>query len=216
MDESNTGQRSELKNMAIVSPAAAAEPAGAHPPGGSWRNYVRRVAEGDQAALATLYDESSTVVYSLAYRMLGSVAEAEEVTLEVYMQVWRSAARFDERKGTVFTWLVMLGRSRAIDRLRSLGRQRRSEEPLDGNLSVRADGDSPERASWLNQRRDKVRKAMAELSPEQREAIELAFFQGLSHGELAETLAQPLGTIKTRIRLGMIKLRQLLGSEALL
>jgi RNA polymerase sigma-70 factor, ECF subfamily len=147
---------------------------------------------------------------------LGSVAEAEEVTLEVYMQVWRSAARFDERKGTVFTWLVMLGRSRAIDRLRSLGRQRRSEEPLDGNLSVRADGDSPERASWLNQRRDKVRKAMAELSPEQREAIELAFFQGLSHGELAETLAQPLGTIKTRIRLGMIKLRQLLGSEALL
>jgi RNA polymerase sigma-70 factor (ECF subfamily) len=147
-------------------------------------------------------------------RMLGDPAEAEEVTLEVYMQVWRSAASFDAKRGTVFTWLVMLTRSRAIDRLRSARTRRRAEEPIQETNEFPDPGHSPECATWISERRSKVQAAVNALPPDQRQAIELAFFDGLSHGELAERLGQPVGTVKTRIRLGMIKLRQALGPEA--
>ena len=175
-----------------------------------WRQYVAGVSAGDPEALAKLYDESSSLVYALALRILGDAADAEEVTLDVYTQVWRTAASFDAGRGTTAAWLVTLARSRALDRLRSSGARKQKEEPIDTSAEARSEGALPEEACIMSQQRQIVRKALAELGPEQRQAIELAFYSGLSHRELAERLGQPLGTVKTRIRLGMIKLRQLL------
>ena len=173
--------------------------------------YVRRTAQGEEEALAILYDETNRLVYGLALRILGEPADAEEVTLDVYTQVWRNARGFDPQRGNVTAWLVMLTRSRAIDRLRSGAGRKEREEPLEWLPDLPASAESPEQASVSSQQRRWVRAALAELSPEQREAIELAFFGGLSHGELAARLGQPLGTVKTRIRSGMMKLREVLG-----
>jgi RNA polymerase sigma-70 factor (ECF subfamily) len=175
-----------------------------------WRHYLGRIAQGDQHALATFYDESSSLVYALALRILGDAADAEEATLDVYTQVWRTAATFDAARASAASWLAMLARSRAIDRLRS-GAGRRREEPLDELRPLPAGEEHPEEASFLSQRRRLVHAALQALSPEQRQAIELAFFSDLSHTELAARLGQPLGTVKTRIRLGMMKLRTLLA-----
>ena len=172
-----------------------------------WRCYVCAAAAGDSRALASLYDESCSLVYGIALRVLRNEADAEEVTSDVYSQVWRSAATFDGTRGSVNAWLTMLARSRSIDRLRARARARK-EETLDTAANVPASGETPETASWLGQQRAHVRAALDCLSPEQRQAIELAYFSGLTQSELAEHLQQPLGTIKTRIRLGMIKLRE--------
>jgi RNA polymerase sigma-70 factor (ECF subfamily) len=154
-------------------------------------------------------------VYGIALRVLRNEADAEEVTSDVYLQVWRNAATFDSTRGSVNAWLTMLARSRSIDRLRARNRGQR-EETLDTIANFPAAGGTPEAASWLGQQRARVRAAMQFLSPEQREVIELAYFSGLTQSELAERLQQPLGTVKTRIRLGMIKLRERLqlGAEA--
>jgi RNA polymerase sigma-70 factor (ECF subfamily) len=176
-----------------------------------WSQYLADVAGGSQSALAKLYDESSSLVYSLALRILGDVADAEEVTLDVYTQVWRSASAFDGTRGRAASWLSMLVRSRAIDRLRSTAGRRQKEESVEEFPFAASAEQLPETASIQNEIRRQVRAALAQLSPEQRQAIELAFYSGLSHAELAEKLGQPLGTVKTRIRLGMLKLRQLLG-----
>jgi RNA polymerase sigma-70 factor (ECF subfamily) len=178
-----------------------------------WRCYVRAVAGGDASALASLYDETCSLVYGIALRVLRNEADAEEVTSDVYSQVWRSAATFDVARGSVNAWLTMLARSRSIDRLRVRARAR-LEEPLDATVNLAASGETPESASWLGERRAQVRTALKCLSPEQREAIELAYFSGLTQVQLAERLKQPLGTIKTRIRLGMIKLRERLQHVA--
>lgn len=181
----------------------------------TWRNYIERSAGGDQSALAQLYDESSPLVYSLALRMLGDAADAEEVTMDVYTQVWRTAARYDDARGSPMAWLVTLTRSRAIDRARSrAGRTEREEPILDFSL-VREERESPEAAAETGQRRKRVQAALSKLSPEQREAIQLAFFSGLTHSELARRLGQPLGTVKTRIRSGMMKLREQLEADRL-
>jgi RNA polymerase sigma-70 factor, ECF subfamily len=172
-----------------------------------WRVYVQSAAAGDANGLASLYDETCSLVYGISLRVLRNEADAEEVTSDVYAQVWRSASTFDGARGSVNAWLAMLARSRSIDRLRSRARVRR-EEPLETVVNLPGSAETPERASWLGQRRSRVRAAIQTLSPEQREAIELAYFAGLTQSELAERLHQPLGTIKTRIRLGMIKLRE--------
>jgi RNA polymerase sigma-70 factor (ECF subfamily) len=132
------------------------------------------------------------------------------VTLDVYLQVWRQADRFDLARGNPSAWLYTLARSRSIDRLRRQQHQRKSEEPLETASSLPADGPSPEEDTVQDDRRRRITEAMQKLSPEQREAITIAYFSGLSHSEVAEKLGQPLGTVKTRIRLGMIKLRELL------
>jgi len=180
-----------------------------------WRGYLRDAAAGNTRALASLYDETCSLVYGIALRILRNEADAEEITSDVYSQVWRNASSFDGTRGSVNAWLTMLARSRSIDRLRSRARARK-EETLDLAVNVPCAGETPERASWLGQQRSIVRRALETLSPEQREAIELAYFSGLTQTELAERLQQPLGTIKTRIRLGMIKLRERLqyASEA--
>ncbi len=199
-------------NVSQKMSAAAEAPAGAELRAreAAWSEYIRRAATGEQQALASLYDESSHVVYSLALRILGNTADAEEVTLDVYTQVWRSAGKFDSQRAAAATWLMMLARSRAIDRLRSCAVRRTSEEPLPAWAEFADTTERPDEAGAASEQRRFIRAALESLSPEQREAIELAYYSGLSHSELAARLSQPLGTVKTRIRLGMMRLRELL------
>jgi RNA polymerase sigma-70 factor (ECF subfamily) len=171
--------------------------------------YVRRIAAADQGALAALYDATNRLIYGMSLRILGNPADAEEVTLDIYTQVWRNAASFDDRRGSVVAWLTTMARSRAIDRLRSGVKRSRREESLMEPDSARA----VEAPAQPGIRRE-VAAALETLAPEQREAIELAYWYGYSHSELAVRLGQPLGTVKTRIRMGMMKLRSQLGSLA--
>ncbi len=188
--------------------AAAREPASQQ---SAWADYVRRSAAGDQGALAALYDETSRLVYATAVRILTDPADADEVTLDVYSQVWRGAAGYTERRGSVVAWLVMLARSRAIDRVRTRSTRSRREEPLANQVEVCSSEPGPEQEMEAGRQRRRVRAALETLPREQREALELGFFSGLTHTELAVRLDQPLGTVKTRIRQGMIKLREILG-----
>ncbi|MEO6323202.1 MAG: sigma-70 family RNA polymerase sigma factor [Thermoanaerobaculia bacterium] len=168
------------------------------------------LVEGDQACLSRLYDATSRLVYSLCLRILSDRSDAEEVTIDVYSQVWRQAARYDRTRGEPVTWLLTLAHSRAIDRLRSRAGTKKREQALDDASEFKCLDADPESASVLAQRARLVRQALSCLSPEQREVIELAYFEGLTHVEIAERIKQPLGTAKSRIRLGMVKLRDAL------
>jgi RNA polymerase sigma-70 factor (ECF subfamily) len=171
---------------------------------------ISSIAAGDQSALAELYDRSSRVAFGLILRVLGDPSMAEEVTLDVYTQVWRQAKTYDSARGTPLAWLLTIARTRAIDRLRSGKQERQRSESLDSADAVKASG-NPEESSVLSEQQRIVQGALAGLSADQREVIELAYFQGLSQSEIASTLGQPLGTVKTRTRLGLIKLRETLG-----
>lgn len=176
---------------------------------------VTRLAAGDESAFAQLYDCTNRIVYGLALRILGDSSSAEDVTMEAYLQVWRTASRYDPQRGTVTSWLVVLVRSRALDCLRSRKARRADlEENVDDVPNLRDSRPTPELDSLAAGRSRIVQKAMADLAPDQREAIELAYFSGLSHSEMAEQTGLPLGTVKTRIRLGMLHLRRLLGPYA--
>jgi RNA polymerase sigma-70 factor (ECF subfamily) len=172
------------------------------------REYLVGIAAGSQDALTLLYDETSGLLFSLALRLLNSRADAEEVVLDVYKQVWRSAGTFDSSRANVVSWLALLTRSRAIDRLRQANSRRAWEMPFENMAEPRGSTPAPEAQLMFHQERKLVRRALADLSPEQREVIELAFFEGLTHVEVAEKLGAPLGTIKTRIRTGMQRLRK--------
>lgn len=174
-------------------------------------SLVEQVAAGDQAALATLYDTTNRLVYGLILRVLGDTSSAEEVLLDVYTQVWRQAASYDASRGTPLAWLTTIARSRAIDRLRSGWQDQQRKEPLETLGDAVADAANPEETTVASERQRLVRAALDTLSPEQREVIELAYYSGLSHSEIAEKLNQPLGTVKTRTRLGMMKLREALA-----
>jgi RNA polymerase sigma-70 factor, ECF subfamily len=176
---------------------------------------VARMAWGDEHALACLYDITNRIVYGLALRILGEPSSAEDVTMEVYLQVWRTAASYDPERGTVLSWLATLARSRAIDSLRSRkARRTELEENVDEVANLYDSRPGPELASVESGRSRIVQKAMAQLSPDHREAIELAYFSGLTHVEAAAQMRLPLGTVKTRIRNGMLHLRKLLGPYA--
>lgn len=172
---------------------------------------IVRTANGDEEALGALYDQTSPQVFGLALWVLDDPAAAEEVTLDVYMQVWRKARQFDQERGKPIVWLAVLTRSRAIDRLRVGKAERASHEPFN-NIEASCDPlADPEVQSVKSEQRNLVQQALGSLSPEQREVIELAYFWGYSQSEIAEKVGEPLGTVKTRIRLGMIKLRNYLG-----
>jgi len=174
-------------------------------------SLVQRIAKGDQAALAALYDGTNRLVYGLILRVLGDSSTAEEVLLDVYTQVWRQAASYDTGRGSPLAWLTTIARSRAIDRLRSGWQDQQRKEPLDLLTDRETGVANPEEMTVASERQRFVRSALALLSPEQREVIELAYYGGLSHSEIAIKLNQPLGTVKTRTRLGMMKLRDALG-----
>ena len=178
------------------------------------RDLVARAAGGDESALSSLYDETSSLVFGIACRILANPPDAEEVTLDVYTQVWRRSAAFDPQRGSVVAWLAMLTRSRAIDRLRAGAAQARRSTELEDASTVATMCEGPEGAFALAQERQRVSAALAVLPAEQRQSIELAFFSGLSHSEIAASLGLPLGTVKTRIRLAMMKLRESLGAAA--
>ena len=171
------------------------------------------IVKGDQQAFSQLYDHSSTLLYTLALRILGTREEADELLQDVYLEVWRKVARYDIGRGTPMAWLITLTRSRAIDRLRARSvRGQRATVPLDATISSRtADlGPSPYETQTDQELRIAVGNAITGLPAAQQQAIELAYYDGLSHNEIAARLNQPLGTVKTRIKLGMSKLREAL------
>jgi RNA polymerase sigma-70 factor (ECF subfamily) len=170
---------------------------------------IEKIADGDQSALAALYDASNRLVFGLVLRIVTDRSTAEEVLLDVYTQVWRQASNYDLKRGAPLAWLTTIARSRSIDRLRS-SRHDQNSESLENVAGLSGGGTSPEEATVYSERRQIVRKALDALSPEQREVIELAYYAGLSHSEIALKLGQPLGTVKTRTRLAMMKLRDML------
>ena len=179
------------------------------PPNEDWGEWIRAAANGDQAALAKLYDSTNRLLYGLVLRIVSNPDTAEEVLLDVYLQVWRKGETYTASKGTALGWLFTIARSRAIDALRSRAvRECRQQDPLETGSTVTDLAPNPEENSAVSERRRFVQQCLAELPKDQREAIELAFFSGLSHSEIAEALRQPLGTIKTRVRLGMVSLRE--------
>jgi RNA polymerase sigma-70 factor (ECF subfamily) len=180
---------------------------------------VRRMQSGDERALGTFYDRWYPIVNGLVSRMLKSADDVEDVVEETFWQVWRQANRFAEGRGSVQTWVLTIARSRALDRLRSTRRRREDSIDDDGgeNLAssaeptfVRATND-PSLAVEHKERSQLIRAALGELPREQREALELGYFKGLSQTEIAERTGQPLGTVKTRMRLAMQKLRDRLS-----
>jgi RNA polymerase sigma-70 factor, ECF subfamily len=175
---------------------------------------LQRIAQQDQAALSMLYDRYARIVYAVAFRSLRSAEESEEVVLDVFAQVWRIADRYDGRKSRVDTWLFMLVRSRMLDRLRKLqSRTPSSGEVLDiAEIQVPTSGVDPLEAAVVAERREQVLLVLGQLPPEQRLVIEMAYYQGLSHSEIALKTGISLGTIKTRIRLGLNKLRLALAT----
>ena len=173
---------------------------------------LRRLASGDQASAAALYDRHARPVYSLILRIVGDEGEAEDVLQEVFAQAFRQAIRYDASRGPVAAWLLMMARSRSIDRLRSRRTRPEAQASDDQHAMDEMPGSMPDAAtSMLSEEQTRiVQRALGALPLIQRVAIELAYYDGLSHREIAERLEEPLGTVKTRIRLGLLKLRDAL------
>ena len=169
------------------------------------------IAAREEAALAQLYDRYRAILFGLLMRILNNREEAEDVLQEVFLQVWRKAADFDESRGRPFTWLVTLARSRGIDRLRTLAARERvaeagAREPSEEISDAATD-------AFKSEQRGLVSDALAKLPDEQKRPIMLAYFEGLTQSEIATSLGAPLGTVKTRMRTGMIRLRELLAGQ---
>jgi RNA polymerase sigma-70 factor (ECF subfamily) len=173
---------------------------------------VARVAAGDPSGLADLYDRHARALYSLAYRMLSNRAEAEDLVQDVFSQAWRQAGRYDARRAGVGTWLLMMTRARALDRLRA--RRVRAFE-MTGTPATDVAASDPDQETHVitAEEAGRLRAALQDLPDAQRKAIELAYYGGLSQTEIAEQLREPLGTIKTRIRTGLLRLRDALQWE---
>lgn len=178
-------------------------------------DLVARIARGDEDALSRLYDRYARLLFSLILGIVNDQRDAEEVLQDVFLQVWRQARTFDSSRGSAYRWLVTLARSRAIDRLRSKyfalhRREADSEDPEDVHSSARA---TQLDAVVILERSESVRRLLDRIAPEQRAALELGYFQGCSQSEIARRLDLPLGTVKSRMRLGLIALRELLPEE---
>jgi RNA polymerase sigma-70 factor (ECF subfamily) len=176
-----------------------------------WVGLVQSMAAGDQRALHALYDRTHRMVFTLIVRITDNRETAEELTLDVFHDVWRRAARYDAAGGSVVGWIMNQARSRAIDRLRFEGRKKRAPAHASDPLPA---GNDPDGAFDLTEQGRLLRSALAVLTPEERHVIETAFFSELTYAEVARRLNQPLGTIKTRIRSGLAKLRQALAKTA--
>jgi RNA polymerase sigma-70 factor (ECF subfamily) len=179
------------------------------------RGLIAAMGRRDERAAAEVYDRFAPMLMAVAFRITRSTADSEEIVLDTLAQAWRQADRFEESRGTVSTWLAMMARSRAFDVVRRQSRHARYEASVT-EREMNEIPDMSEAAAAMAgvaeaaERRAHVARALAALPAAQREAVELAFYDGLSHSEVAERLREPLGTIKTRVRLGMLKLRELL------
>jgi RNA polymerase sigma-70 factor (ECF subfamily) len=172
---------------------------------------LARIVDRDEAAVEALYARYGGPLYSLAYRVTGADGFAQDVVQEVFIAVWKDAARFDPTRGSVGPWLFSLARHKAIDLVRREANVRKRVADVD--LELKEAAEDVDRDAWLNLRRDRVREAVGSLSETQRTALELAFFGGLTHVEVAERLGIPLGTAKTRIRSALLNLREALGAS---
>lgn len=196
-------------SLAVTKPAATGPD-----PDRDQAGLIAAMARGDRAALGALYDLLGRPLYSLAYRVLNDPTEAQDVVQDAFLQLWQKAADFDPARGSAFTWAATLVRNRAIDRVRM--RRRRAEileqSAAEIQPATNSEPDSAD-AAWLREKATAVRAALGALPAEQRSAIELAFFSGLTQQEIAARLSEPLGTIKARIRRGLLKLRDTLPSQ---
>ena len=175
-------------------------------------DLLRAVSRGDETALAAIYDRYRLILFGLILRILHDRQEAEDCLQEAFLQVWRRAADFDESRGRAFTWLVTIARSRALDRLRAVGARARlaneaAQFPRDDVGDAAEDALKSEQGTI-------VRQALAELPDEQRRTLLLAYFEGLTQTEIAARLGDPLGTVKMRMRSGLMRLRELLGERS--
>lgn len=166
------------------------------------------LGRGEESALAELYDRYGGAVYHLALRVTRDPAAAEEISVDSFLQIWRQATRFDAQQGTLLGWLFTIARTRAIDRVRAAGAAKRTQVD---DPTPTTSAPQPDEMAELAERRRLVRQAMAGLSAPQRAAVELAYYEGLSHSEIATRLGEPLGTVKTRIRQAMLVLRKSLA-----
>lgn len=174
---------------------------------------VKRIGEGDEQALASLYDRYAGLLTSLSRRILHDPSDAEETLQEVFVQVWKQAARYDSRRSSVSTWLVLITRSRSIDRLRSRQVKDRTLDSLQQEKSPTHTSHEGTSNVLLTERRKRLRAELAVLPAEQRRVLELAFFQGLTQSEISDSTGIPLGTVKTRTLLAMKKLRAALAAD---
>jgi RNA polymerase sigma-70 factor (ECF subfamily) len=172
---------------------------------------IQAIAARDEAALARLYDRYRVILFGLLMRILNNREEAEDVLQEVFLQVWRKAGDFDENRGRPFTWLVTLGRSRGIDRLRTLSARERAVEA--GAREASEEISDAASDAFKSEQRGLVNDALAQLPDEQKRPLMLAYFDGLTQSEIATRLGAPLGTVKTRMRTGMLKLREQLAGK---
>ena len=172
-------------------------------------NCIRRMANGEEPALGELYDRMSGLLYGLVLRIIRSEREAEEIVQDVFVAAWRNARTFDGALASPATWLTTMARNKAIDRLRAHRRRIPAPPAEPDHIPEAADPSAdPARSAQINDRRDRFAGWMKELPPNQRQAVELAFYDGLTHPEIASRLGETIGTVKSRIRLGLDRLRQ--------
>ena len=179
---------------------------------------IELVANGEARALEVLYDRYSRVVYSFALRIVGDPQLAEEILQEVFFRVWQQGSGFQSNRGSLITWLLSITHNLAIDEVRKRNRRPQKADSEDPELVLGAMADEStdiEQEVWLTGVRTAIFEALDRVPKEQRDVIELAYFRGLTQREIAETLGQPLGTVKTRMRLGLQKLREQLGNSEL-
>lgn len=175
---------------------------------------IHEIANGSDEALSRLFELTQHIIYGLVYRTLRNHAAAEETVIDVYLQIWKQAPGYSEERGVPLVWLITIARSRALDRLRHENRLKNRGEPLGDVPAPAAERQSPELNILLAERCAQVQMALTQLTPTQREALTLAFYFGMTQTEIALHLKQPLGTIKTRIRYGLLQLKRLLVGEA--
>lgn len=176
----------------------------------SQQDLLERVATGDQRAFSELYDQISPRVFGLVKRVLRDQAQSEEVTQEIFLEIWQSAPRFDPNKGGATTWILTMAHRRAVDRVRA-SQSSRDRDVKIGIRDFAPDYDNVAETVEVSIEHERVTKAMSRLTELQRQAVSLAYYGGYSHSEVAELLSVPIGTVKTRVRDGMIRLRDELG-----
>ncbi len=177
-------------------------------------DLISLAGDGEAGAFAALYDRHGRAAYSLAYRMMGERQAAEDLVQEAFLQVWRAAGTYRAERGSVRTWVLSIVHHRGVDQLRSAARRRQ----IGDRAEATAPTSQPSEAfaeTWRNSQRDRVREALQVLPPEQLKVLELAYFSGYTHVEIAELLDLPLGTVKGRMRLGMKKIREYFGSRGM-
>jgi RNA polymerase sigma-70 factor, ECF subfamily len=177
-------------------------------------DLISLVQTRDAQAFAALYDRHSRAAYSLAYRMMGERQAAEDLVQDSFLKVWRASESYRVERGSVRTWLLSIVHNRGIDQIRSTASRRRTQE----RVEVTAPRSQPSEAfaeSWRNSQRQQIREALKTLPPEQLKILELAYFSGYTHVEIAELLGLPLGTVKGRMRLGLKKVRDYFGSQGM-